>query len=98
MLNLGFKDQIYDIYRYLPPELQVALVSATLPHEILEMTTKFMTDPVRILVKRDELTLEVGTPLSLAPFVTPWVPPFVTSLVTPLAASPPFSLTAPLPV
>lgn len=38
---------------------QVVLVSATLPHEILEMTNKFMTDPVRILVKRDELTLEV---------------------------------------
>jgi hypothetical protein len=29
-----------------------------LPHEILEMTSKFMTDPIRILVKRDELTLE----------------------------------------
>ena len=40
--------------------MQVVLVSATLPHEILEMTNKFMTDPVRILVKRDELTLEVG--------------------------------------
>lgn len=39
--------------------IQVVLVSATLPHEILEMTNKFMTDPVRILVKRDELTLEV---------------------------------------
>ncbi len=26
--------------------------------EVLDMTTKFMTDPVRILVKRDELTLE----------------------------------------
>jgi len=26
--------------------------------EVLEMTTKFMTDPIRILVKRDELTLE----------------------------------------
>lgn len=39
--------------------VQVVLVSATLPHEILEMTNKFMTDPVRILVKRDELTLEV---------------------------------------
>lgn len=39
---------------------QVVLVSATLPHEVLEMTHKFMTDPVRILVKRDELTLEVG--------------------------------------
>lgn len=40
--------------------LQVCLISATLPHEILEMTNKFMTDPIRILVKRDELTLEVS--------------------------------------
>lgn len=31
---------------------QVVLLSATLPHEILEMTQKFMTDPIRILVKR----------------------------------------------
>jgi hypothetical protein len=45
--------------RYLPPETQVVLVSATLPHDVLEMTSKFMTDPVRVLVKRDELTLEV---------------------------------------
>ena len=46
------------MYRYLPPATQVCLVSATLPHEILEMTHKFMSDPIRILVKRDELTLE----------------------------------------
>ncbi|XP_033217363.1 eukaryotic initiation factor 4A-III-like isoform X2 [Belonocnema kinseyi] len=58
MLNRGFKEQIYDVYRYLPPATQVVLVSATLPHDILEMTSKFMTDPIRILVKRDELTLE----------------------------------------
>merc|ERR1711953_1216180 len=58
MLNKGFKEQIYDVYRYLPPQTQVVLISATLPHEILEMTSKFMTDPIRILVKRDELTLE----------------------------------------
>ncbi|CAO2841697.1 unnamed protein product [Amaranthus hypochondriacus] len=58
MLSRGFKDQIYDVYRYLPPELQVVLISATLPNEILEITNKFMTDPVKILVKRDELTLE----------------------------------------
>lgn len=45
---------------YLPPETQVVLVSATLPAEVLEMTNKFMTDPIRVLVKRDELTLEVG--------------------------------------
>ncbi|KAF9422836.1 hypothetical protein HW555_001620 [Spodoptera exigua] len=58
MLNNGFKKQIYDVYRYLPPSTQVVLVSATLPHDVLEMTSKFMTDPIRILVKRDELTLE----------------------------------------
>lgn len=50
--------KIYDIYRYLPPQSQVVLVSATLPVEVLEMTRKFMNDPVRILVKRDELSLE----------------------------------------
>ena len=58
MLSKGFKEQIYDIYRYLPPATQVILISATMPHEVLEMTTKFMSDPVRVLVKRDELTLE----------------------------------------
>lgn len=58
MLSLGFKEQIYDIYRYLPPQTQIVVVSATLPPEVLEITTKFMTEPVRVLVRRDELTLE----------------------------------------
>ena len=58
MFNKGFKEQIYDIYRYLPPSTQVVLISATLPNEVLDMTNKFMTDPIKILVKRDELTLE----------------------------------------
>lgn len=34
------------------------MFSATLPPEALEITKKFMHKPVRILVKRDELTLE----------------------------------------
>ena len=50
--------QIYDIYRYLPPEIQVVLLSATMPQEILDMTRKFMNKPIRVLVKRDELTLD----------------------------------------
>jgi len=58
MLNQGFKEQIYDIYRYLPPRTQVVLVSATLPQEVLDMTRNFMKKPVKVLVKRDELTLE----------------------------------------
>ena len=58
MLSRGFKDQIYDIFRQLPPKLQVGIFSATLPPEALDITRKFMNKPVRILVKRDELTLE----------------------------------------
>ena len=58
MLSRGFKDQIYDIFQLLPSKLQVGVFSATMPPEALEITRKFMTKPVRILVKRDELTLE----------------------------------------
>lgn len=37
---------------------QVVLLSATMPADVLEVTTKFMREPVRILVKKEELTLE----------------------------------------
>merc|ERR1712072_356695 len=58
MLSRGFKDQIYDVFQHLPPTTQVVLLSATMPQDVLEVTNKFMRDPVRILVKRDELTPE----------------------------------------
>merc|ERR1712194_837476 len=58
MLSRGFKDQIYDIFKCLPDSVQVCLFSATMAPEILDLTTKFMRDAVRILVKKDELTLE----------------------------------------
>ncbi|XP_076930781.1 eukaryotic initiation factor 4A-15-like [Bidens hawaiensis] len=58
MLSRGFKDQIYDIFQLLPSKVQVGVFSATMPPEALEITRKFMNKPVRILVKRDELTLE----------------------------------------
>ena len=50
--------QIYDIFQLLPPNIQVGVFSATMPPEALEITRKFMNKPVRILVKRDELTLK----------------------------------------
>jgi translation initiation factor 4A len=58
MLSRGFKDQIYDIFQHMPPKVQVCLFSATMPEEILDISTRFMRDPIRILVKKDELTLE----------------------------------------
>jgi translation initiation factor 4A len=58
MLSRGFKDQIYDIFRLLPSTTQVILLSATMPVDVLEVTKRFMREPIRILVKKEELTLE----------------------------------------
>lgn len=58
MLSRGFKEQIYDVFRFLPQSVQVCLFSATMPSDVLEISTRFMRDPVRILVKKEELTLD----------------------------------------
>jgi translation initiation factor 4A len=58
MLSKGFKDQIYDIYQALPSKVQVGLFSATMPPEALDITNRFMQNPVKILVKKEQLTLE----------------------------------------
>ncbi|CAG7729772.1 unnamed protein product [Allacma fusca] len=58
MLSRGFKDQIYKVFKTLNNETQVILLSATMPSDVLEVTTKFMREPVKILVKKEELTLE----------------------------------------
>ena len=58
MLSAGFKDQIYNIFQFMPSTIQVALFSATLPNELHQLTNKFMREPVEILVKAEKLTLE----------------------------------------
>lgn len=58
MLSSGFMEQIYNIFQYLSTTTKVALFSATIPSDIEELTTKFMNDPVKILVKSEMLTLE----------------------------------------
>lgn len=58
MLSSGFKDQIYNIFQFMPSNIQVALFSATLPQELHLITNKFMRSPVEILVKAEQLTLE----------------------------------------
>merc|ERR1719204_3092711 len=58
MLSRGFKDAMYDIFEYMPQDIQMCLFSATMPQEIKEMTKKFMRDPVKILVKAGQLTLD----------------------------------------
>jgi translation initiation factor 4A len=58
MLSRGFKEQIYNVFRYMPETIQCTIFSATMPLDVLEVTSKFMRDPIRILVKKAELTLE----------------------------------------
>merc|ERR1712166_1185780 len=58
MLDKGFKEQIQDIFKFLPGDVQIALFSATMPPEILSLTKHFMRDPKKILVKSEDLTLE----------------------------------------
>jgi superfamily II DNA/RNA helicase len=58
MLSYGFKDQIRNIFQCLSNNVQVCLFSATLPDGIVDITSKFIKNPLRILVKSDELTLE----------------------------------------
>ena len=58
MLSSGFQDQIYEIFQYIPKQSQVCLFSATIPNEALEITERFMNNPIKVLVKKEELTLE----------------------------------------
>lgn len=58
MLSQGFKDQVYDIFQTIPLKCQVCVFSATMPEPTLELTRKFMTNPTRILVKKEQVTLD----------------------------------------
>jgi translation initiation factor 4A len=58
MLSSGFKEQVYNIFKYLNKDVQIALFSATLPENIYPITSKFMRNPVKICVKAESLTLE----------------------------------------
>jgi translation initiation factor 4A len=58
MLSLGFKEQIYDLFQHLPTNVQVGLFSATISPQTLEITRNFMNNPLKILVKQEEVTLQ----------------------------------------
>jgi len=58
MLSGGFMEILYEIIKCMPKKCQICLFSATMPKEILDLTENFMNNPERLLVNRDELTLE----------------------------------------
>lgn len=58
MLSRGFIEIIREIFSILPSNSQVGVFSATMPPEIVEITNKILNDPIKIMVKTEELTLQ----------------------------------------
>ena len=58
MLSRGFKEQIYSILSLLPRESKKILFSATMPQDIIQLTDEFMVNPFKILIPKEDLTLE----------------------------------------
>jgi translation initiation factor 4A len=58
MLSVNFADQIHDVFRFVPRDVQLCLFSATMPDGVLELCTKFMRNPTRILIPQERQTLE----------------------------------------
>jgi translation initiation factor 4A len=58
MLSFSFQDQIKTIIKSIADTTQVCLFSATMPDRMLEITEKFMRDPHKILIEKENLTLD----------------------------------------
>lgn len=58
VLSSSFKKQNEKIFSSLPKESQICLFSATIPDEMFGLTEKLLNNPLKILVKEEELTLE----------------------------------------
>ena len=57
MLNMGFREDIDIILEKVPEERQTILFSATMPKEIMDLTSKYQKDPTFIKATRKELTV-----------------------------------------
>jgi superfamily II DNA/RNA helicase len=58
MLDMGFIPDIERICSLLPPRRQTLFFSATMPPEIQKLTTRFLRDPIKIEVARQNSTAE----------------------------------------
>ncbi len=57
MLNMGFVDDIREIFEFIPKESQKAFFSATMPKEIVQLSEDFLQDPHTIRLSRNNLTV-----------------------------------------
>ena len=57
MLDMGFREDIDEILQSVPEERQTVLFSATMSREILDITKKYLKDPVKIKTTKSEVTV-----------------------------------------
>ena len=58
MLSGGFIESVHSMFQSLNADVQVAIFSATMPQEMLELANKFMRNPVKITLEAEKLNLE----------------------------------------
>ena len=58
MLQMGFREDIENILKYIPDERQTILFSATMPPEILAITKEYQKDPVLVKTISKSRTVE----------------------------------------
>ena len=56
MLDMGFLDDIEEIFSFLPNDIQVLLFSATMPKPIQELADKILLNPTKIKITPTEVT------------------------------------------
>ena len=57
-LLTGFKDAMKQIYSLLPCDMQSCFFSATLTQDVLDLSNKILRNPLKILLKKDDMTLD----------------------------------------
>ena len=64
MLNMGFLEEISQIFEYLPQERQTLLFSATMPQSIKKLGREILDNPEEIMITKDTVTNENITQLA----------------------------------
>lgn len=58
LLSFSFQDQIKTIILSLSDTTQICLFSATMPSEVMQVTSKFMREPNELLIEQEKLSLD----------------------------------------
>jgi superfamily II DNA/RNA helicase len=58
LLSGSFKEKMKEIYKLMSSNMQSCFFSATLTNEVLELSNRIMKNPLKILLKQEEMTLD----------------------------------------